>query len=509
MVIDPKGTLCMWKGPFIDYNLIIRGLGRFSTSKPTFKPINQQKDGVYNYLIDVEDGHFYVTEKNSISKLLSSVDSEISVGPKTAILKSDGEASSSSSTPTTDGLQLSGSDLDVFGQSLNLCSPLTLTSGDERLRQLSSFHYAIFQIPGDLLGKPILPDIEFLTPCNRTSLRNGTCSDRPALTRQISKVNASDSDLKEVKILQACIGQPNVLLSLIVEDDHFYNVVIKPYICSLDDIISSPDHPLAGKTKDFLRDATNGLLSLHQLGIFHGDLNPSNVKICKGLSPGSYTAKITDMTGCGSIADDFADLGHLCFFTLTEGQFPLKDTLKDDVAIKTAGCDLRDDHLELHDLIYDVLLRKPSIPSTSPTTAEVFGHPCVFDQDKCASFLKMSSDVIEYEKGALLRAIEKLGNDVYGNNWGDTLNIEPLCTLKYYNGYSETSMCRLLRAIRNGCGHSEQRDQSIVAVIGKTYGEIANYYCTTLPKLLIKVYRVMEKHSKKLVFRDVYFKWCV
>ncbi|XP_071738967.1 serine/threonine-protein kinase/endoribonuclease IRE1-like [Rutidosis leptorrhynchoides] len=121
----------------------------------------------------------------------------------------------------------------------------------------------------------------------------------------------------------------------------------------------------------------------------------------------------------------------------------------------------------------------------------------------------MSSDVIESEKGALLRAIEKFGNDVYGNNWGDTLNIEPLCTLKYYNGYSETSMRRLLRAIRNGCGHLEQRDQSILAVTGKTPGEIANYYCTTLPKLLIKVYRVMEKHSKNSVFRDVYFKWCV
>lgn len=77
---------------------------------------------------------------------------------------------------------------------------------------------------------------------------------------------------------------PNILPALVMEWAYFGNV--KDYQ------LNKPALPYAEKL-DIIRDTANGLKALHDFGLIHGDVKPSNLLVCRH-STRSFIVKLTD-----------------------------------------------------------------------------------------------------------------------------------------------------------------------------------------------------------------------
>ncbi|GKD60709.1 serine/threonine-protein kinase/endoribonuclease IRE1b-like protein isoform X2 [Tanacetum coccineum] len=288
-----------------------------------------------------------------------------------------------------------------------------------------------------------------------------------------------------------------------------------------------------------------GLRGLHGKKIFLGNLDISDIFVDISdifVDKMHYIAKISvfsektkfplisssedatgksylDLIGCVNFSDDMrADmlaLGHIIFFILAGIKYNKGDLTKP----KPSNDNLKPIYgdLEALDLLKKLL---HEVPALRPTALEVWNHPLLWDSSKKLQFIWTVSEHLETEdaNSALSGAINKIGNTVFGGEWGIKVDVELRNAVekgahtKYNTEYS--FMHYLIRFIRNLISHRTRITnvingmQNVPTEVDEMFktGEFGSYFFGKFPKLVMEVYNVIkEKCGEDIKFR-VYFK---
>ncbi|XP_056696765.1 serine/threonine-protein kinase/endoribonuclease IRE1a isoform X2 [Spinacia oleracea] len=277
-----------------------------------------------------------------------------------------------------------------------------------------------------------------------------------------------------------------------------------------------------------MRDVVCGLVHLHDLGIIHRDLKPQNVLINKEIA---LCAKLSDMgiskrlladmsslghhaTGNGSSgwqapeqllherqtrAMDMFSLGCVFFYCVTGGRHPFGDRFERDANIIRNKMDLflvenMPEALELFSR-----LLQPN-PEMRPTALEVLHHPFFWDCEMRLSFLHDASDRVELEDreaySEILKALERIAPIAIGNKWNEKLEPQFINDIGRYRRYKYDSVRDLLRVMRNKLNHYRELPAEIQRLLGPVPDGFEEYFTSRFPKLLIEVYKVVNKFCR-------------
>ncbi|KAI9083920.1 hypothetical protein K1719_034178 [Acacia pycnantha] len=288
-----------------------------------------------------------------------------------------------------------------------------------------------------------------------------------------------------------------------------------------------------------IRDMVSGLVHLHELGIIHRDLKPQNILITKERYLG---AKVSDMgiskrlvgdvssfshngTGCGSSgwqapeqlhqgsqtrAVDLFSLGCILFFCITKGRHSFGERLERDFNIvkDKKNLSLVKFIPEAEDLISGLLSPTPKL---RPKAIEVLHHPFLWSSEMRLSFLRDVSDRVEIENrktsSNLLMALESVAPKALGGaNWGEKMELTFIDNIGQYRRYKFDSVRDLLRVMRNKLNHYRELPPQIQQLLGPVPEGFNEYFASRFPKLLISVYKIVQKYCKQEACFQRYFK---
>lgn len=410
------------------------------------------------------------------------------------------------------------------------------------------------------IGKLLVSDKEIGKGSNGTIVLEGIYDARPVAVKRIVKMH-HDVALKEIQNLIVSDQHPNIVRWYGVEyDQDFVYIALERCICSLHELVLShtnstlqlqltmevlsdfklwkPNgHPSPVLLK-VMRDTVTGLAHLHELGIIHRDLKPQNVLIRKDSS---ISAKVSDMgiskrlpadmssltksaTGYGSSgwqapeqlrnerqtrAVDLFSFGCLLFFCITGGRHPFGDVLERDINIVNDRKDLFlvDNIPEAFDLISNLIHPDPEF---RPKAAEVYNHPLFWDSEMRLSFLRDASDRVELEDretdSGLLKSLESIGAVALGGKWDEKLDNTLLNDIGRYRKYKYDSIRDLLRVIRNKLNHYRELPKELRDVLGPVPTGFEYYFSSRFPRLLMEVYKILQKYCGQEEFLHKYYK---
>lgn len=239
-----------------------------------------------------------------------------------------------------------------------------------------------------------------------------------------------------------------------------------------------------------LKDISTGLFHMHQHGLVHGGITPSNVLITKDETKGvllftdvykqqrrkerkgGISWNSPDETN-DSFSSDIFLLGWLFLYVLRDGCLYNEEVFKEDQIEK---------NLIKKMISFDKKER--------PTILQVLSHPFFWNNKKRLDFLCELSNRLERElfPSKLLASFEKIGpRAVPSNDWFFQIDPELLIELQSHRGYRRNSILDLLRAIRNKRNHPE-----MTALFEKTHGirpiDYYFYFVSLFPSLLIESY---------------------
>lgn len=308
-----------------------------------------------------------------------------------------------------------------------------------------------------------------------------------------------------------------------------YNVRLNSVKATMQDIKlwKSNGYPSA-LLLQLMRDVVSGLVHLHELGIIHRDLKPQNVLINKEKA---LCAKLSDMgiskrlvadmsslghhaTGHGSSgwqapeqlllgrqtrAVDMFSLGCVLFFCVTGGRHPFGDRYERDANIIRNQVDLflvenMPEALEL----FSRLLQPD--PQMRPRASEVLHHPFFWNSEMRLSFLHDASDRVELEdreaKSDILKALESIAPIAIGTKWNEKLEPQFINDIGRYRRYKYESVRDLLRVMRNKLNHYRELPAEIQGLLGPVPDGFEEYFTSRFPRLLIEVYKVVNKFCR-------------
>ncbi|KAH7332396.1 hypothetical protein KP509_20G085200 [Ceratopteris richardii] len=277
-----------------------------------------------------------------------------------------------------------------------------------------------------------------------------------------------------------------------------------------------------------MMDILAGLAHLHEMGIVHRDLKPHNVLV----SNKQLRAKLSDMgiskqladgetilnsqsTGLGSsgwqapeqltrkdpqtTSMDLFSFGCVLFFSISGGHHPFGTYFERDHNILNGRFDLfRIDHVpEAVDLISCLLEQKPF---KRPQIMTVRLHPLFWTSEKRLKFLCEASDRIEIEeketKSSILEDLEVVSQLALGCSWAEKLDDVFIQNLGKYRKYNYNSIRDLLRVIRNKSNHFRELPQEVQSMFSSHPEGFEIYFRNKFPRLLLEVFKVMERHCK-------------
>lgn len=416
---------------------------------------------------------------------------------------------------------------------------------------------------GRSIGSLFVSRVEIGMGSNGTIVFQGTYGKRdgekrPVAVKRLVKGHHHLAS-KEIESLIASDKHPNILRYFTKEEDRDF-VYLAVELCdfSLDDLIQAhsdysnkPVFPREYKIKldsvrdvmqdgellkadrhpsplllKLMRDIVSGLVHLHQLGIFHWDLNPRNVLITKHPS---LCAKLSDMgiskhlhldknyppsssgirgwqaperllcSGHQTCKMDMFNFGCVLFFCLTRGSHPFGRERARDINIEENKMDLSLVEFlpEAHDLISCLLNRQPEL---RPNASEVLCHPFWWSSKRRLSFLCDLSNRLQMEKRAnsdLLKALQNTARVVFSGRWTDKIETEVMDHLNEYRTYNGCHVQDLLRAVRNESIHLREGPEKVQEIVGSVPEDVEAYFAKRFPGLLMESYKVAFQFCEK------------
>ncbi|GMR34853.1 hypothetical protein PMAYCL1PPCAC_05048 [Pristionchus mayeri] len=379
---------------------------------------------------------------------------------------------------------------------------------------------------------------------NGTVVYKGRFDGRDVAVKRLL-ISNYDNAMRE-KDLLIHLDHPNVIKYYFMEEDHPYialalqlcSASLSQYVEESEAMINISNTP----SKEILRQIAQGLQYLHAKPIVHRDLKPDNVLISTtnrkstflisdfGLaknfdheknilssgragSDGWIAPEARSKPGERTPYSDIFTLELIFYYVLTKGGHPYGDVYHRQGNI----FDGKEMYLEGLDGTNDSSLSKHLIsltdteePSDRPSASAIHNHPFFWSSDKRISFFEQAwakvktSIVLQYQ-------VDAIAINVFTNDWASILQkdlYDDLIGTKNGRKYDVQSVSHLLRAIRNLKQHYDEKPY-FWKIIGKgtedfVADEFADYFALKFPKLLIQVYKAMDKFASEKNFEQFY-----
>eukprot|EP00095_Tigriopus_kingsejongensis_P001876 maker-scaffold70_size417918-snap-gene-2.12 protein:Tk01876 transcript:maker-scaffold70_size417918-snap-gene-2.12-mRNA-1 annotation:"hypothetical protein DAPPUDRAFT_305906" len=375
----------------------------------------------------------------------------------------------------------------------------------------------IYFNPNDTLGKG----------CEGTFVYRGKFDSRDVAVKRVLAACFSIAD-REVDLLRESDEHPNVIRYFCMEQDtQFRYIALELCAATLQDYVDGRYVNPKLDTLTILRQASQGLLHLHNLDIVHRDIKPQNVLISMPGSKGEIRAMISDFGLCkklkmgrmsfsrrsgvagtdGWIAPevmlshrsntcsvDIFSLGCVFYYVMSNGAHPFGESFKRQANI------LADEH-NLDKLTTSQIVERSLVEQMihqeqgcRPTAKAVLRHPLFWSKEKVLNFLQDVSDRVDKEDSdsAIVLALERNKIDVVRGNWHD--NLDPIIQedLGKHRSYNGKSVRDLMRALRNKKHHYNELPPETKMTYGRIPDQYVLYWTRRFPKLLNHSWHAMH-----------------
>lgn len=376
----------------------------------------------------------------------------------------------------------------------------------------------IFFDPTHILGKG----------CEGTFVYKGRFDNRDVAVKRVLAACFTIAD-REVELLRESDEHPNVIRYFCMEQDRQFRYIALEYCtATLQDYVSGK---YVNRTLDpltILRQATQGLLHLHNLDIVHRDIKPHNVLISMPGIKGDVRAMISDFGLCKKLkvgrmsfsrrsgvagtegwiapemmlgnrsttcAVDIFSLGCVYHYVLSDGQHPFGDSFRRQANILAGEYNM--DHMQRSSQFTGKSLIEKMInsePNLRPDARAVLKHPLFWSKEKVLMFLQEVSDRVDKEDydSAILAGLERGRADVVRGNWQDVLDDNINDDLRKHRSYNGKAVRDLLRALRNKKHHYQELSPGTKHMYGRMPDQFADYWTSRFPKLLVHTWYAMH-----------------
>jgi serine/threonine protein kinase len=319
------------------------------------------------------------------------------------------------------------------------------------------------------------------------------------------------------------------------------------YDISLAQLIESAEYPdiqqLPDACNKIILGVIDGLLHLHNLGLVHGDLKPSNILISTELrscisdfgvrkhlgsmmehqseaseaSIGWSAAEVCQGAAATTAADVFA-LGCVLHFVTFSGEHPFGDGPQRQMNITHGNAVALESQVK-HAAVDAIALISSMIQSDVPSRPDLFSikqHVFLWKAQQKQSFIAVITDYIDApgQGQQLLAHLDQRSEYLIGGtDWVETL--EPiiqdyLCKHRGYRAHSVHDLFRMLSSVHNSTRDLPAPCQRFLSEHGHGQNWEMGYFLTRLRGLLMELYlsvlslNLQESHPFSQFFLEAY-----
>ncbi|KAL1243833.1 Serine/threonine-protein kinase/endoribonuclease IRE1 [Trichinella spiralis] len=370
-----------------------------------------------------------------------------------------------------------------------------------------------------------------------TVVYKGDFDGHPIAVKQMIRHFASVAH-HEVQVLRRSDRHPNVIRYYCTEsDEQFLYIALELCSFTLEKYVEQPEMKELCHLQPqmLLKQISNGLQYLHQLGIVHRDLKPQNVLIastadntrallsdfglCRTLHSKSWTHGSGSVGTVGWIApevirlnlitfaSDVFSLGCVYHYVLTEGEHPFGDVFYRQANIAVGRyecCPSKRLKAEEANLVMQMI---HSVPAARPKMVHVLKHPFFWPKSKQLSFFLDVSDRVEKETAQceLVQHLEHRSSVIVNRDWRQCICPLLQADLRRFRTYRGGSVCDLLRAMRNKRHHYYELPEDVREALGTIPDGFIDYFTKRFPLLLIHVYEAMRAVGEEPLFKVYYY----
>ncbi|XP_003379364.1 serine/threonine-protein kinase/endoribonuclease ire-1 [Trichinella spiralis] len=348
----------------------------------------------------------------------------------------------------------------------------------------------------------------------------------------------ADTVFKELSIWNYLPTVATILVTILLEsDEQFLYIALELCSFTLEKYVEQPEMKELCHLQPqmLLKQISNGLQYLHQLGIVHRDLKPQNVLIastadntrallsdfglCRTLHSKSWTHGSGSVGTVGWIApevirlnlitfaSDVFSLGCVYHYVLTEGEHPFGDVFYRQANIAVGRyecCPSKRLKAEEANLVMQMI---HSVPAARPKMVHVLKHPFFWPKSKQLSFFLDVSDRVEKETAQceLVQHLEHRSSVIVNRDWRQCICPLLQADLRRFRTYRGGSVCDLLRAMRNKRHHYYELPEDVREALGTIPDGFIDYFTKRFPLLLIHVYEAMRAVGEEPLFKVYYY----
>ena len=364
---------------------------------------------------------------------------------------------------------------------------------------------------------------------------------------------------REAQLHMKCDSHENVLRYIHTEEDKITGLtylVLELCQGTLVDYVEGRLNVKRKQPKDLLKDATRGVVHLHNLGIVHRDVKPSNILISlpesgvvkavigdfgvsKELNDGhqSFSVSITGTQrwmapeilfgdSRATIAVDVYALGLVFFYVLTNRlPFDGKSSFELMTSIKNGEKSLCQ---SINNETAKFLIGSMTSHDAKhrPQMEAVLEHPFFWENSKELRFIEQVSDhlpgapkvyaILKHSKEAILGSSTADWGEI-ASKWPGFAPVinhlrNPHQTVQTVAKYDFSSVAALMRAIRNLCHHLNELPKDIQALFGGSAPKtlVSDKFLIIFPQLLVGTWSLVSKEiGHEPGFQEFYHEWWV
>lgn len=350
---------------------------------------------------------------------------------------------------------------------------------------------------------------------DRVTLLNGTFEKRKVTIKKIPKYWKKTA-LNEMDFLSRIDNHENIIrLLCTVEDTSHIYIVTEQFITPLRRYFDY--HSPSGDPKEILRQLSNALEYLNGQKIIYLNFSPmiklTNFNHSKKLLAGQLTMPLNkDFKGVegfmapetkfqrqANLLSDNYSMGCLFYFmvsgglTLTYAQ-QNQVTFDRDFDIRHRTFDSKDKALAF-DLMHKLLRISPR---ERASVRVVKRHPYFWGAHEIFDLILEVTKALEIDQSKKLhKKLQFDKNNFIGADWKNAIGNEVADELTKKRHYDGRYLSQLVQAIRNHFVHGSE-SPLLDSTIGTTKEEIVNYWTEKFPKLIPRLYDVMQDYKTNM-----------